>query len=279
MADIVQDAGPAKSIPTIPFDAIEWGVEGCPVQPFVPFLDQTGLLGAEPRLHLLRAHDGPDAGYASVWVYEGDGVARELSSVFAWMWSRPDLWTAWGRAAVGLGPGYLNHVVARDLPDLGVMTETDGVEPRGRGHAGLPGLERPRLDVRPRAGDDDDDDDEAEDEATRQLWCGCGETGSGRYRKFELKMWHGRDSDQAFFRLRYDKASERDRVYDWMQHQTQRYREFAAYHEANGSDALKKLIYGGMLETERTVKKAGLGSGGTRPLRFWPGPSMEAGNG
>jgi len=75
--------------------------------------------------------------------------------------------------------------------------------------------------------------------------------------------------------LKYDRRSERDRVWDWMQHQTGRYREFETFFQASGEDALKKLIYRGMLETERAVKKAGLGSGGVRPLRFWPGPEAS----
>lgn len=73
------------------------------------------------------------------------------------------------------------------------------------------------------------------------------------------------------WRVSYDRASERDRLCDWMRWQKPRFLEFLDYAAEHGSEALTRLLIDEMFETERRVKKEGRGAGGMRPLRMWRG--------
>lgn len=254
----------ADTANTIAADDVFWGVEGSATQPFVPYFrvaagpgPATGL-AAESGLHLLRRL--ADGRFASIWRFEAAEGPEHVERLFAWMWSQPNRWLVWGRIASGLGGACLSKQVAREASEADVM---------GGPPAPTASLELEFGDPVPEPDVDDPEDDPV------AVWCYCDETGRGRDARYTLHLRHGGSLVAAFFTLRYGKASERDRVWDWMQHQTGRYRDFSAYLDANGADKLKKLIYAGMLETERAVKKAGLGSGGLRPLRFWPGPATD----
>lgn len=86
-----------------------------------------------------------------------------------------------------------------------------------------------------------------------------------------LDLRQGDEPAKPFLRLKFDHAWERDRVWDWASFQKHRWHDWKAHCDEHGAASTERLILAGMLETERAVKKAGLGSGGRRPLRFWRG--------
>ncbi len=81
-----------------------------------------------------------------------------------------------------------------------------------------------------------------------------------------------RKSDEhAEWSVRYDRASERDRLCDWLRWQKPRFGAFLDHAAAHGTESLTGLLIDEMFETERRVKKEGRGAGGLRPLRMWRG--------
>ncbi len=77
--------------------------------------------------------------------------------------------------------------------------------------------------------------------------------------------------DAADWKTVYDRASERDRLCDWLRWQKPRFLDFLDYAARNGDEGLTRLLTDEMFETERSVKKQGRGAGGVRPLRMWRG--------
>lgn len=73
------------------------------------------------------------------------------------------------------------------------------------------------------------------------------------------------------WKVSYDRASERDRLCDWLRWQKPRFLDFLDYAAEHGSEALARLLTDEMFETERRVKSEGRGAGGMRPLRMWRG--------
>jgi hypothetical protein len=237
---------------SVPADAVFLGVEDAPVQSFVPYLDIGWLLGTTPSLHFVRGMNDSSRRYESIWNFDDAGDSDRASRLFAWMWSRPDRWSVWGHAATGLGPAYLSGMVARETAD-DVLTEPATVDAIATWPADL-----------------DEGDDESCDPGS--IWCACNDKGWGREKSYSIILYHEEAKSEPIFSLVVDRKGDRDRIWDFIKHQTTRYREFADLVDAHGGEALKKVIFASMLETERAVKKAGLGSGGLRPLRFWPGP-------
>lgn len=86
--------------------------------------------------------------------------------------------------------------------------------------------------------------------------------------KLELKRKGESDADWS---VRYDRASERDRLCDWLRWQGARFAKFLDHASEHGSEALTRMLIDEMFETERRVKKEGRGAGGVRPLRMWRG--------
>ena len=64
---------------------------------------------------------------------------------------------------------------------------------------------------------------------------------------------------------------ERERFWDWLGQQEERFEEFATTASGAGRSDLERRLLHEMLQTENAVKKQGLGAGGRRPLRFWRG--------
>ena len=89
-------------------------------------------------------------------------------------------------------------------------------------------------------------------------------------RGYKLELQRKSDGD-AEWSVRYDRASERDRLCDWLRWQKSRFDEFLEYAAKHGSEALTRMFVDEMFETERRVKKQGRGAGGLRPLRMWRG--------
>ncbi|RUN78427.1 hypothetical protein EJC47_00695 [Sphingomonas sp. TF3] len=89
-----------------------------------------------------------------------------------------------------------------------------------------------------------------------------------RGHKLELQ----RKSDgHAEWSVRYDRASERDRLCDWLRWQKERFGVFLDHAAEHGAEALTRLLIDEMFETESRIKKEGRGAGGMRPLRMWRG--------
>jgi hypothetical protein len=89
-------------------------------------------------------------------------------------------------------------------------------------------------------------------------------------RGYKLELQRKSD-DHAEWSVRYDRASERDRLCDWLRWQQPRFGAFLEHAAAHGSEALARMLIDEMFETERRVKKEGRGAGGLRPLRMWRG--------
>lgn len=77
--------------------------------------------------------------------------------------------------------------------------------------------------------------------------------------------------DTADWTVVYDRASERDRLCDWLRWQNSRFLDFLNYAAKHGDEALTRVLTDEMFTTERRVKKEGRGAGGARPLRMWRG--------
>lgn len=211
--------------------------------PFLPALAEVGSLGPAPAVHLLWRPDGARGEPRTLWRTDAVHV-EEARTLFDFMWSRPDRWTAWGRIGLGLGPALLGRVVG-----------------------GEAAAEAERLA-------DEREREEAVRRERETVWCGCDDK-----RRYPRGVDHcvyfsrGEGKEGRFAVFWFESKSQRDRLWDWLSHQTGRYGEFAGHFDAHGREALRALIFAGMLETERAVRKSGLSSGGTRPLRFWPGPA------
>ena len=226
---------------------------GGSTQRFVPFHDMQGLTDEPGSLHLLERLDVGAGGYRVIWTAEAV-LQHEPAHLFAWMWSRPDLWMAWGRIAVNLGPSVLARMVAAEI-------------------AAAPCIPPASL----RAHEDDAPANpfalaEEEEEVKAPVSCRCYDEKDSSPKGYFLHLSRDGFKPVKILRLRFDTKSPRDRVWDYMKHQVDHYQAYAQIAEERGPEALKKVIFAGMLETERAVKKAGMGSGGARPLRFWPGP-------
>ena len=89
-------------------------------------------------------------------------------------------------------------------------------------------------------------------------------------RGFHLDL-ERRNEETAEWSVRYDRASERDRLRDWTRWQKPRFADFLDYAAELGPEELTRLLIDEMFETERRVKKEGRGAGGLRPLRMWRG--------
>lgn len=79
------------------------------------------------------------------------------------------------------------------------------------------------------------------------------------------------DADEAFWTMTFDERWERDRFWDWMRWQEDRFREFADVFSAEGASALSGRLLREMVTAEKAARAAGLTTSGRRPLRFWCG--------
>lgn len=77
--------------------------------------------------------------------------------------------------------------------------------------------------------------------------------------------------DAADWKVVYDRASERDRLCDWLRWQQPRYLAYLDQAAEHGDEALTRLLTDEMFQTEARIKKEGRGAGGMRPLRMWRG--------
>lgn len=91
-----------------------------------------------------------------------------------------------------------------------------------------------------------------------------------KYKLHCLELQRKSREDPDWF-IRFGRAAERDRLYDWLRWQKPRFGEFLDYAEKFGREGLSKRLIAEMFETERRVKKEGQSAGGSRPLRMWRG--------
>jgi len=75
----------------------------------------------------------------------------------------------------------------------------------------------------------------------------------------------------ADWKVVYNRASERDRLCDWLRWQQPQFLGFLDYAADHGDEALTRLMLDEMFEAERRIKKEGRSAGGVRPLRMWRG--------
>lgn len=178
--------------------------------------------------------DGSDAG-AVVWMRRFD-VPAEARRFHRWMLGKAGRWAIWGRMAPILGPEFLGG-------QIGSEHDADRQTRREK-------LEWAR---------------------TQRRWertIRCRQFDDGRWPA--IGMFQG-NADKPFFRMRFDERWERERVWDFVSQRTELYHGWKALFQEQDAATLERTILDDMLRTEREVKKAGLGAGGRRPLRFWRG--------
>jgi len=86
-----------------------------------------------------------------------------------------------------------------------------------------------------------------------------------------LTLERGSDEAEPVWSISFEESWERDRFWDWLGWQSERFEEFAESMRNGSRLDLERRLLREMLVTEQAVKKQGLGSGGRRPLRFWRG--------
>ena len=106
---------------------------------------------------------------------------------------------------------------------------------------------------------------EREERASREIHVFF--RGDGKKPSVEMK----RGDQKAFFKLRFGAEWERERFWDWLKWQTDRYDTFERQVADLGIEPVRTMLLNEMLVTEQRVKKLGLGAGGRRPLIFWRG--------
>lgn len=173
-----------------------------------------------------------------VWSETFEDVAKARGR-YAWMLSNSGRLTEWGRLAVILGPDTLTATLATAW-----QTELDLADKE---------MKRQEKDAW-----------EAE-----RIWLIQDE--AGRYNRPAIIMHMGNQRAEPFLRIILRERWEQERIFDWARWQSDQYHGWKAHCDEHGAKSLEQLIMTEMLRTENAVKKAGLGSGGRRPLRFWRG--------
>jgi hypothetical protein len=91
-----------------------------------------------------------------------------------------------------------------------------------------------------------------------------------REEQFGITLQRASDVD-PFWTAIFREKWERERFRDWFRWQRPRFAEFADYLSNHSALELERRLLSEMLQAERESKKAGLGAGGRRPLRFFRG--------
>jgi hypothetical protein len=86
-----------------------------------------------------------------------------------------------------------------------------------------------------------------------------------------LVLERGSLKAKPIWTISFAESWERDRFWDWLGWQEERFEEFAQFTQVGCRLELERRLLREMLVTEQAVKKQGLGSGGRRSLRFWRG--------
>lgn len=158
---------------------------------------------------------------------------------YRWLIANADRLTEWGRVAAILGPEALTTTL-----DAAWLAELERIEKQRRMK-------------------------EKEAKEAETIWLIQDDV--GRHERPAIIMHMGNQRSAPFITIKLDERWEQERIWDWARWQTERYREWKAHCDEHGAKSLEQLIMTEMLKTENAVKKAGLGSGGRRPLRFWRG--------
>ncbi len=197
-----------------------------------------------------------DAGWATVRLYRQIRVAGEqvitgavwsqrfkevadANECYSWLIANADQLTEWGRVAVILGPEALTATL-----DAARQADLERIEKLRRKQ-----------------------EKDARDAET--IWLMQADVGP--YNRPAIIMHLGNRRADPFLTIKLSEKWEQDRIYDWARWQSNRYRDWKAHCDEHGAKSLEQLLMTEMLKTENAVKKAGLGSGGRRPLRFWRG--------
>lgn len=208
----------------------------------------TAQTGEAPAAAIVRTVEigGVALVAATVWTATYEAPA-EAGGRCDWLAAHEGRCVELGRAAAVFGSGYVTSAI-----EAGVRVEEADHEQRRRQDE-----ERARIAR------------EAAEEDQREalvIYCYFKE----REGRFVIELWRG-NTDKRFWSLDFDENWERDRFWDWFGWQESRWPDFAAFLAAHEEIDLDHMLLKEMLETERRVKKDGLGAGGRRPLRFWRG--------
>lgn len=190
---------------------------------------------------MLRTTADDAASDGRVVVTRGYVGAGRAPIVFEWMCQRPGDWPLWGRIACLFGDAALLAMVVEPAERDAEMAVIRAEETR------LAAEEQARLH--------------------RQIDLYIL---NEKNRRPGLSLENG-DATHPFFVMRFSEKWERERVLDWLRWQKGRFLEFRELFDAEGAEALERVIIAGMRQTEAEIKARGLSSGGRRPLRFWRG--------
>ncbi|MGN7161472.1 hypothetical protein [Sphingomonas sp. SAFR-052] len=174
-------------------------------------------------------------------VWEQDFANPRLAqNVFDWMLGYRNDWPLWGRLTSLLGPGQLIEVAKARISALRVKRAAELVAKRN------------------------------EDRTKRELEKVIESYLVEDAGQFGIDLRRG-GHDEAFFTIWFREKWERERFRDWFRTQRHRFVAFAAMFDEEGAGRLERRLLREMQETEIRIKRAGLGAGGRRPLRFYRG--------
>lgn len=207
---------------------------------FFPRLDQTGTPTITFVQEIRVGHRILKS--AEIWRQPFDR-ARSASDLFDWLLSRQEDWNLWGRMPLAFPPA---EILAAGHAFVKAERATKAEALREKRQKAKKERQQAKKIESYLVNDDD--------------------------RGFGINLQRG-NAKKGFFVLWFRENWERERFRDWfrLQRAADRLPEFAAYYDEHGSLALERMMLREMLETERKVKAAGLGSGGRRPLRFYRG--------
>jgi hypothetical protein len=192
---------------------------------------------AEIRLVRCLRSGGEQIMTRTVWSHAIEDQA-EAEGRQAWLLSNAEHLTEWGRTAAILGPEALTKIL------------------EAKWNAELLRIEDERRKA----------EKEARDAET--IWLTQDDVGP--HERPAIVMRQGRHSE-PFLTIKLREEWEQARIFDWARWQSHRYHDWKEHCVEHGQESLERLMMTEMLKTENAVKKAGLGSGSRRPLRFWRG--------
>ncbi len=175
------------------------------------------------------------------------GSPTEAQRRCDWLAAREGRCVELGRAAAVFGPDYVTSAI-----ELGIRVEDTKREQRRREDEEIAEVAR----------------EMAEEDRRKSLVITCHfKEAKGR---FVVELRRG-NSHVPFWSINFDEKWERDRFWDWFGWQKRRWPDLADFLATHERIDLDRMLLKEMLETERRVKREGLGAGGRRPLRFWRG--------
>ncbi len=182
-----------------------------------------------------------------VWSRDHDEIG-DAETAYEALGTHVDRLQLWSIGAMALGPDWLTPIISEIVASF-VHEREEAREQQ----------ERTELAAR----------DKAERQKAKENAIDAYLTNKNK--RFQLLLQRGSHSSGVFWTIEFKESWERERFWDWLRWQRERFADLAEDLKHTTGFELERRLLREMLATEQVVKKAGLGSGGRRPLRFWRG--------